>query len=276
MNLSIPTTSPRRKTQLIRKLTPGRVAKKLWRLASHKEYVSYRGMRLPPNDVRRSMSGDAFGSNEWFLHSGIVEALRLRARLGYTPGSKIVDIGSGLGRLATGLLWEFGENVNYLGLEVKRDYVEWCKKHIEAAHPSFRFVHIDVSNERYNPNGVQKGRNQIRLPTEDNSVDIVYLWGVFTNMAPEEVLIYIAEIHRILRPGGKAFLTAFVEKGVPEVSFNPPKYGPYEYDGSPLFVVRYDYEFLMSAFARHGLHVDEFRHHGGGTPYHSEIYLSKP
>src|SRR5688500_3186709 len=135
----------RRKTPgLLRRLTPRRVARKLWKTIYRKDYVDYRGLRLPPAEDRRIMSGDAFGSNEWFLQSGIAEALRLRARLGFTEGSRIVDIGSGLGRLATGLLWEFGDNVNYLGLEIKREYVSWCQKHIQALHPSYRFVHLDV------------------------------------------------------------------------------------------------------------------------------------
>ena len=232
-------------------------------------------MRLPLRDDRRVMSGEAFGSDEWFLQSGIVEALRLSARMGYNSDSKILDIGSGLGRLATGLLWEFGNAAHYLGLEVNREHVAWCMKHIEALHPNYRFVHVDVSNERYNPEGKLKGADKIRLPVGDEQLDIVYLWGVFTNMGPEEILIYITEISCMLKPGGKCFLTAFVENGVPDVSFNPQGYGPYEYDGSPLFAARYSYDFLVSAFIRHRLKLDEFRLHGGGFPYHSEIYLSK-
>jgi SAM-dependent methyltransferase len=259
----------------LKKLTPRRVARKLRRLLRRKDYDSYRGMRLPPKDLRGVMCGEAFCSNEFFHQSGIVEARRLVARLGYQPDATLVDIGSGLGRLATGMLWEFGDNVNYLGIEVKREFASWCQTHIEALHPSYRFVHLDVINERYNPKGSQSGAGNIRLPLGDSEVDIAYLWGVFTNMGPTELAIYVAEISRVLRSGGRAFLTAFVEHGVPDVSYNPIGYGPYEHDGSPLLVVRYSHEFLLTTFERHGLRLDEFRHHGGGFPYQSELYLSK-
>lgn len=257
---------------LLRRLTPQRVARKLWRLFPRSDYVTYRSLKFPSRDMRNRMCGEAFKSDEFFLQSGIVEARRLVARLGYTPGAKMVDIGSGLGRLAVGMLWEFGD-VPYLGLEVNREFTEWCQRRISIDHPSYRFVRVDVENERYNPGGTL--RSKISLPIGDGDVDIVYMWGVFTNMGPDHVVNYAAEIGRILRPGGRAFLTAFVEPDVPDVSFNPEGYGPYVHDGSPLLVVRYNKSFLDSAFERASLAVDEFRHHGGGFPYQSEIYLSK-
>jgi SAM-dependent methyltransferase len=263
------------RSAILRRLTPRRVARKVWRTLYRKDYELYRGLRLPRKDLRGVMCGEAFCSNEFFHQSGIVEARRLVARLGYRPAAKVADIGSGLGRLATGMIWEFGEDVNYVGIEVRPEFVQWCQRHITTYHPKYTFVHADIVNERYNPHGSQRGAESIRLPLTDADVDIAYLWGVFTNMGPEEVLIYISELGRILRPGGRAFLTVFAEPDAPEVSFNPPGYGPYEHDGSPLLVVRYNYQFLVAALARQGLQVDEFRHHGGGFPYQSEMYLTK-
>ncbi len=258
--------------RFLERLTPQRVARKLWSFVPRPDYLTYRGLKLPPKDMRGKMSGDAFASNEFFLHSGIVEARRLVARLGYSPGAKMVDIGSGLGRLALGMIWEFGD-VPYLGLEVNPGYTSWCQRYISADHPSYRFVRLDVENERYNPGGTV--RSHIALPVADGNLDIVYMWGVFTNMGPEHVVAYASEIGRMLAPSGRAFLTAFVEPDVPDVSFNPEGYTPYEHDGSPLLVVRYSKTFLDTAFERAGLIVEEFRHHGGSCPYHSEIYLRK-
>ena len=87
------------------------------------------------------MCGEAFRSDEFFLQSGVVETLRL-VKLGYTKSSKIVDIGSGLGRLATGMIWEFGD-APYLGLEVNPEFISWCQKHISTDHPSYQFVHLE-------------------------------------------------------------------------------------------------------------------------------------
>jgi hypothetical protein len=133
---------------------------------------------------------------------------------------------------------------------------------------------LDVENQLFNPNGTLDG-NDIKLPIPSAAADIVYLLGVFTNMKPEHVEIYTSELGRIVRKGGKLFLTAFVEEGVPDVSFNPAGYVPYDCK-FPLNVVRYNKQWLFSLFSRHRMIVDEFRYHGAMFPKQSEIYLSNP
>jgi SAM-dependent methyltransferase len=235
-------------------------------------FVLHRGYRMPPRSMRGRMCGDAFRSDSFFLQSAVVEATRLSARLGYTKSSHIVDVGCGLGRLATGMLVEFGD-VQYLGIDANKDFVRWCEENIERYHQTFRFVHLDVANELYNPTGTLDG-SELRLPVDDTSADIVYLWGVFTNMVPEHVESYIGEIGRILRSRGRCFLTAFVEDDVPNVTFNPTGYVPYDCTG-PLHVVRFSRQWLFSAFQQHGLQVADFRYHESMFPKQSEIYLTK-
>jgi len=218
------------------------------------------------------MCGQVFESNDFFLQSGVVEALRLVERLGYSKGSFVVDIGSGLGRLAIGMLLELGD-AEYLGLDANREFVAWCEQNISRRQPSYRFLHVDVVNELYNPNGAVGG-NCVELPIDSGSADIVYLWGLFTNMGPEDVSHYISEISRITRKDGKVFLTVFVEDDTIEVVVNPKNYVPYECD-RPLSVVKYSKEFLFPLFGRHGLRIQEFRHHGGMFPKQSEIYLQR-
>jgi SAM-dependent methyltransferase len=240
--------------------------------AESRGFVLHRGYRLPPKSMRDRMCGDAFRSDSFFLESAVVEATRLSARLGYTKSSRIVDIGCGLGRLATGILVEFGD-VQYLGIDANKDFVRWCSENIERYHPSFQFVHLDMANELYNPTGTLDG-TELRLPVDDTSADVVYLWGVFTNMVPEHVASYVGEIARILRSQGRCFLTAFVEDDVPSVTFNPTGYVPFDCN-VPLNVVRYSRQWLFSTFQQHGLQVQDFRYHQSMFPKQSEIYLAK-
>ncbi|HET8643291.1 MAG TPA: methyltransferase domain-containing protein [Pseudonocardiaceae bacterium] len=240
--------------------------------AESRGFVLHRGYRLPPRSLRGRMCGDAFRSDSFFLQSAVVEATRLSAKLGYTECSRIVDLGCGLGRLATGMLVEFGD-VQYLGIDANEDFVRWCEENIERYHPTFRFVHLDVANELYNPAGALDG-SEFRLPLDDVSADIVYLWGVFTNMPPEHVESYIGEIGRVLHPGGRCFLTAFVEDDVPNVTFNPVEYVPYDCE-APLTVVRFSRRWLLSVLRRCGLRVEDFRYHESMFPKQSEIYLTK-
>lgn len=240
--------------------------------AESRGFTLHRGQRLPPKSMRGRMCGDAFRTDNFYFLSAVLEATRFSARVGHTKSARIVDIGSGLGRLATGLLAE-SEDVQYLGIDANQDFVRWCKENIERYHPSFQFVHLDMANELYNPAGRLDG-SELRLPVGDAWADIVNLWGVFTNMKPEDVQAYVGEIARILRPQGRCFLTACVEDGVPDVTINPTGYVPYDCN-TPLAVVRYGRQWLFSTFQQHGLQVEDFRYHGSMFPKQSEIYLAK-
>ena len=48
------------------------------------------------------------------------------------------------------------------------------------------------------------------FPYEDNIFDFVVLNSVFTHMLPEDVAHYFSEIARVLRPGGRSFITYFL------------------------------------------------------------------
>ncbi len=235
-------------------------------------YVVHRGFRLPPKSLRGRMCGDAFRTDSFYFLSAVFEARKFAARFRYTKDARVVDIGSGLGRLATGMLAEVGE-IQYLGIDANREFVRWCKEHIEGPHPSYRFVHLDMANALYNPDGSFDG-SALRLPVDDASADVVNLWGVFTNMVPQDVESFIREIGRILRPQGRCFLTAFAEDGVPDVTINPPNYVPYACS-EPLTCVRYSKQWLFSTFEKHGLQVAEFLYHGSMFPKQSEIYVTK-
>ena len=249
-----------------------RVLRRFRAIGLRRDYVLYRSSVLPHPRMRSKMCGTEYTSDDFFLYSASAEARRLVTKLAYAKASHVVDIGSGLGRLATGLVREVGD-VHYWGFDAVRPWVQWCKKHIERRHPSFRFVHVDVANEHYNPGGAALSED-FRFPLADGHADIVYMWGVLTNMRLKDARIYVSEISRLVRQGGRVFLTAFVEDDVPVESINPSGYVDYECTG-PLTVVRYESEVLFSIFARHGLSVDEFAYHGGTHCQQSEIFLRK-
>lgn len=249
-----------------------------WRLISAtrnlpgRTRVKYRGSIMPPPLMRADMCGPKYSRNDLFLESGCAEARRVVSKLGYRDGMQIVEIGSGVGRLAIGLLREVGE-VAYHGFEPVPEWVEWCQRHVGAAHPSFRFTHIDVENENYNPAGSVAG-GEFVFPVADAQADIVYMWGVFTNMRLADARNYVAEIARMTGEGGRVFLTAFVEEDVPDETINPTDYVLYPCT-SPLHVVRYSRRALFSLFEENSLEVEEFAHHGGSNCNQSEITLRK-
>ncbi|WP_186815218.1 class I SAM-dependent methyltransferase [Terrabacter aerolatus] len=255
-----------------------RASRKLAAMANAVEWESpaeavHWGQRMPPRRLRDHLCGTVFLLDDFYVQSAVVEATRLSAQLGHLPGTAVLDVGSGLGRLVTGMLIEFGDDVDYLGIEPNREFYEWCVSHLESEHPSYRFRHIDIASELYNPQGAVDGA-EVVLPVPDASIDVVYCWGVFTNAIPAHVARYISEFARVIRPGGKVFFTAYVEDDCPEVTFNPEDYVPFDLI-VPLHVVRYSTEWLDDQLRTHGFQVLDHRYHGGMFPMQSEYTVSR-
>lgn len=219
-------------------------------------FVSFEGLRLPPPALRRCTV--EFKEDAFFLDSARREARRLIDRFGITGGSRVLDIGCGPGRLALGLLAELGASGRYEGVDVDEHAVAWCRRWITPDHPAFRFTHLDVANARYNPGGAIRLDDRFRFPFDDESLDAVYLYSVFTHMAIEDIEIYLAELRRLLAPGGGIFLTAYLEDDVPEVSINPPGYR--RQSRSPLHRVRLNRRYFEQLAATHGLAVARLDH----------------
>lgn len=120
---------------------------------------------------------------------------------GLSAGKAVLDIGCGPGRMTIAIGDRFGWSNTYTGFEIKKTDIDFCKREIEAIHPNFQFVHLDVVNKRYNPNGKIKGEDVV-FPAEDRSVDFVFATSVFTHMLRDETARYVREAARVLRPGG--------------------------------------------------------------------------
>src|SRR5262249_50089220 len=63
--------------------------------------------------------------------------------------------------------------------------------------------------ELYNPLGKKTSLDFV-LPTEDRSVDRVVLGSIFTHLFEDEVVHYMKEMARVLKPGGLAYATFFL------------------------------------------------------------------
>ena len=125
------------------------------------------------------------------------------------PSIKILDIGSGIGRKTLPLTKFINKQGSYDGIEIVTKGVVWCKKHITKRFPNFNFIHADIYNGFYNPKGKVKPNKYI-FPFRNNYFDVVIATSVFTHMLPRDVENYHKEIGRVLKKGGKSYLTYFV------------------------------------------------------------------
>jgi ubiquinone/menaquinone biosynthesis C-methylase UbiE len=146
------------------------------------------------------------GSVDDFESSGELLVRRLVDVAGLTPESSVLDIGSGIGRLAVALTSFHGPEGSYDGLDIVPSGIEWCTQNITTRHPRFRFTLANVFNGEYNPRGTVQP-SEYRLPYPDASFDLVVLTSVFTHMLPADMEHYIDEIARVLKPGGRCFAT---------------------------------------------------------------------
>lgn len=193
----------------------------LWkRMAGHLRDGAYRAATLveqvssrrtdalvPPAHLRvyyyRSLRWDVFD------HACQTARTELLSR-GLAPNHRILDIGSGIGNLAVGLVDHL--RGGYDGLEIHPEAVSWCQSVITPRHPTFRFHRADVRSRAYNPRGAVAAVDY-RFPFADASFDFVFLASVFTHMLPDEVENYVREIARVLAPGGTCVASYFLLNG---------------------------------------------------------------
>jgi SAM-dependent methyltransferase len=149
------------------------------------------------------------GSVDGFRASGDTLVHHLVEFAGLEPSTKILDIGSGMGRLAVPLTEYLSVSGSYDGLDIVESGVAWCNEHIASEHQNFRFHLADVFNKEYNPRGRFQA-SEYRFPYADESFDLAILISVFTHMLPADMEHYVSEIGRVLKPGGRCFATYFL------------------------------------------------------------------
>jgi SAM-dependent methyltransferase len=120
----------------------------------------------------------------------------------------VLDAGCGGGRMAAALLY-YLEGGSYSGFDVHAESIAWCRQVIGPRNDRFRFDHVEVHNPHYNPAG-QADAAGYRFPYQDERFDFVIATSLFTHMFREETATYLREFARVLRPGGTAFVTAFL------------------------------------------------------------------
>jgi SAM-dependent methyltransferase len=158
-----------------------------------------------PHSDRIFTGGDA--SNYIQVGTDILRSLYWLAKA--TPSSKILEIGSGIGRAAVPLTQFLSEEGSYTGTDIVADGVNWCGENISSRYPNFNFVHYDIYNEFYNPEGAGTVE-ETPLPQVDGGYDIVFLASVFTHLNRSDVETYLPRMAESLKPGGRLWGTWFI------------------------------------------------------------------
>jgi SAM-dependent methyltransferase len=162
-----------------------------------------RGLDVPPRRLRGFVGdGDFTATGEQHLRY-FIEYGKLR------PEHKVLDVGCGIGRMALPLTRYLSSQGAYYGFDPTAESVKWCSEHVTSRFPNFHFQLADLHNEFYSPLGKYRPED-FRFPYEDNSFDFVLLTSVFTHLFPDALKNYFSEVGRVLRPGGRSFITYFL------------------------------------------------------------------
>jgi len=148
------------------------------------------GRPMPPAELVVLVSGPSLA---WFSEHGRTDAAKFRdlaARHGQdaASGLSVLDFGCGAGRIARWLAPEvIGAGGTFLGSDLNPKLAGWCAANLPGT---------------YSANGLQPP-----LALDADIVDLVYAHSVLTHLTEATTRAWLAELARVLRPGGLALLT---------------------------------------------------------------------
>lgn len=157
--------------------------------SSHPEPLLDNGYPLPPPKLRVLVCGSA--DPQYFLDAGRGQAALFRGMLernGCAPEKlgAVLDFGCGCGRIAR--WWSDLPGPAIYGCDPNRELVRWTRGQLP-------FVNATVSED------------DPPLPYPDATFDFIYALSIFTHLAERHALPWMAELRRVLKPGGLLLFT---------------------------------------------------------------------
>lgn len=122
-------------------------------------------------------------------------------------GMNVLDIGCFRGYWADTFQAK-GYDINYLGLDVSVAQTNRNEQRFKDI--KFKFKHLDIFSATYNPLGKFQA-HKAKMPVGDSWADLIICHSLFTHLGKFQVAQnYMAEIRRILKPGGYLWITFFI------------------------------------------------------------------
>jgi SAM-dependent methyltransferase len=146
------------------------------------------GLPVPPPYLIQVIVG--YTSAQWYAESGAMiassfTALFNEAGIDFANAGRVLDFGCGAGRVARQMPRHTKAQI--FGVDYNPALVRWCAQNLQGAYT----------------------RNRLHPPLDfpDSHFDAIYALSVFTHLRRETQDEWLAELHRVLKPGGCALIT---------------------------------------------------------------------
>ena len=224
--------------------------------------------RYPPIHLRRQVGclGDIGGAGPEF-----VTYLKLLA--GLKAGQSLWDVGCGCGFLELALEQARWKG-RLVGTDIHRPSIEWAQRTITRRMPDVRFMHADIRNAAYWPEG-KLSAGEWLAGFAERDFDLVVAKSLFTHMLPDELDLYLKAISTRLKPSGTALITCFVLNPTQEalrasnrITFTKPARDSVyavRHLAAPTAAVAYDESYLTERVRENGFTVRDAMHFGYWT-----------
>lgn len=142
--------------------------------------------QMPPDEVHAMARGSLAAGGDLYTADVVVTNLR-RAGFELAQGATVLDFGCSSGRVLRPLAaWR--PDLDLLGCDPNEDAIAWATGSLPVAR---WFVSPTAPP----------------LDLDDGAVDVVYAISIWSHFAAGPALDWLAEMHRIVRPGGALLLT---------------------------------------------------------------------
>ena len=184
----------------------------------------------------------------------------LQQRAGLTGADRVLDIGSGIGRLAVALA-EIYPDMTYRGFDPVELGVAWSRKALQG-YSGFEVLRVRVANSFYAPTGGIRAE-EFEFPYPPGSKDLAVALSVFTHLGAAAARQYFSQAIQCLAPGGRLYLTTFLLRDgavQPAAAFEFHALGEGTYVASadePDLAVAFEQSFWAGLAQEHGVQLDQ-------------------
>jgi SAM-dependent methyltransferase len=144
---------------------------------------------VPPALLRFRVSESLSGDDFLRVGEGCARLIREHAGVDLVRANRVLDFGCGCGRTIRWFLAS-GGNAEWHGVDVDHEAIEWCQRHLQPG----RFLATPAVPP---------------LPYPPEHFDLVYCLSVFTHLNESMQDLWLAELNRVLKPGGVLLLTIY-------------------------------------------------------------------